>query len=116
MGTSPLWPPSEPGFWDSSPPGFRLGAGMNRGHLLARRLGGSGTDRRNLVPLYRAANSPEMARYEGLIADSIATGDTVFYSAVPVWEGSNPIPQGVTMRAYTSKGVRIVDQTIVNRP
>ncbi|MFF0047137.1 DNA/RNA non-specific endonuclease [Streptomyces sp. NPDC005498] len=90
---------------------------MNRGHLLARQLGGSGTDRRNLVPLYRTANSPEMSTQEQKIADSIAAGNTVYYSSVPVWgSDSNPIPLGVTMTAYTSTGARIVDQTIWNRP
>ncbi|MEU6879181.1 DNRLRE domain-containing protein [Streptomyces sp. NPDC046712] len=119
MGSSAPWPPSTPGFWENAPPGFRLGniPTMNRGHLLARQLGGSGTDRRNLVPLYRAANSPEMSTQEQKIADAIAAGNTVFYSSVPVYENeSNPIPLGVTMTAYTSTGVQIVNQTILNTP
>jgi hypothetical protein len=119
MGSNAPWPPSTPGFWDSIPPGFKLGnkPTMNRGHLLARQLGGSGTDRRNLVPLYRAANSPEMSGAEQKIADSIAAGNTVFYSSVPVYENqNNPIPIGVTMTAYTSKGVQVVNQTILNKP
>jgi hypothetical protein len=38
MGSNEPWPPSAPGFWDSVPPGFKLGnkPTMNRGHLLAR--------------------------------------------------------------------------------
>lgn len=119
MGSNAPWPPSTPGFFENAPPGFKLGnkPTMNRGHLLARQLGGSGTDRRNLVTLYRTANSPEMSTQEQKIADSIAAGNTVYYSSVPVWgSDSNPIPLGVTMTAYTSTGARIVDQTIWNRP
>ncbi|WP_353944337.1 DNA/RNA non-specific endonuclease [Streptomyces sp. HUAS MG91] len=90
---------------------------MNRGHLLARQLGGSGTDRRNLVPLYRNANSPVMSGAEQRIADAIAAGNTVYYSSIPIYENStNPIPSGVTMTAYTSTGVQIVIQTILNKP
>ncbi|MCZ0987358.1 DNRLRE domain-containing protein [Streptomyces diastatochromogenes] len=119
MGSNAPWPPSTPGFWDSVPPGFKLGNDptMNRGHLLARQLGGSGTDRRNLVPLYRNANSPVMSGAEQKIADSIAAGNTVYYSSIPIYENStNPIPSGVTMTAYTSTGVQIVNQTILNKP
>ncbi|MFI6858951.1 DNA/RNA non-specific endonuclease [Streptomyces sp. NPDC050421] len=119
MGSPAPWPPKTPGFFENAPPGFVLGNDptLNRGHLLARQLGGSGTDRRNLVTLYRNANAPVMSKQEDKIADSIAAGNTVYYSAVPVWgSDSNPIPLGVTMTAYTSSGARIVDQTIWNKP
>jgi RHS repeat-associated protein len=119
VGSSAPWPPSTPGFWESVPKGFVLGNDpqLNRGHLLARQLGGSGTDLRNLVPLYRKANTEEMAGAEQKIADSIAAGNTVYYTSIPVYENeNNPIPLGVTMTAYTSTGAQIVNQTIWNRP
>jgi RHS repeat-associated protein len=90
---------------------------VNRGHLLARQLGGSGTDLRNLVTLYRNANAPVMSTQEQKIADAIAAGNTVYYSSIPIYSSpDNPIPSGVTMSAYTSTGVQIVNQTILNKP
>ena len=50
----------------AKPPGFVSGdENHSRGHLLARSLGGSGTDERNLVMLYqRFTNSPVMSDFE----------------------------------------------------
>ncbi|WP_374121204.1 DNA/RNA non-specific endonuclease [Streptomyces sp. RS2] len=42
---------------------------MNRGHLLGDQLGGSGTDRRNLVALHGVPNrKPYMAKVESEVA------------------------------------------------
>ncbi|MFL6125581.1 hypothetical protein [Actinophytocola sp.] len=47
---------------------------LQRGHLLANLLGGSGTDRRNLSPMILAANTA-MKKPEREVADFIYTGD-----------------------------------------
>jgi hypothetical protein len=74
-GTGTLWPPTAPGFADSFPKGMKKG--MQRGHLLGNQLGGAGDHLRNLVPLYRRANSPTMRDYENQVASQIAAGNTV---------------------------------------
>lgn len=60
-----------------TPPGFKKG--MNRGHLLANRLGGSGTEPRNLVSLWATPNRSQMKRVENKVAAMVEAGQTVYY-------------------------------------
>lgn len=65
---------------------------MDRGHLLAGQLGGSGEDLRNLVPLFPQANRTVMKKNEGRIAARIQAGETMYYSVTPEYEGANLVP------------------------
>lgn len=99
------------------PAGFKTG--MNRGHLLGRQLGGAGNDRRNLVPLWPVPNQQVMQPFENQIAGLVQTGTTVFYSAIPTYNGTSLIPSAVTINAYaiTPTGPSpILGVSILNNP
>jgi RHS repeat-associated protein len=98
------------------PPGFGgQAAGHARGHLLGNQPGGSGRDPRNLVTLFQnPANTPVMRDFENQVAAAVRGGQTVDYWAIPVYQGSNPIPVGVTLRARGSGGFSL-DVSIINR-
>ncbi|WBP91110.1 LamG-like jellyroll fold domain-containing protein [Kitasatospora cathayae] len=89
------------------PPGYKEGAGLNRGHLLARVLGGDGEDRRNLVPLWANANSPVMSSVEAKIASALKAGESIYFTSRPAYDGRNPLPDTVTLTAVGNRGTRI---------
>ena len=91
-------------------------AGHARGHLIARSLGGSGTDARNLTTLFqRGANSPVMRDFEAQVANAVRGGQTVRYEVVPIYRGAELVPRGVTLRAAGNGGFRL-DVTVLNKP
>lgn len=98
------------------PPGYAgRPAGHARGHLIARLLGGSGTDARNLVTLYQnPANSPVMRGFEQQVANAVRGGQVVRYEAVPIYRGTEAIPRAVTLRATGDGGFRL-NVTVLNR-
>jgi hypothetical protein len=99
------------------PPGFAgQAANHARGHLIARSLGGSGRDPRNLVTLFnRGANSPVMRDFEAQVANAVRAGQTVRYEVVPIYRGAELMPRAVTLRAAGSGGFRL-DVTVLNKP
>ncbi|QIP85021.1 DNRLRE domain-containing protein [Streptomyces sp. Tu 2975] len=76
-------------------PGMK--AGMNRGHLLANALGGSGTDRRNLVSLWATPNRSQMKKVENQVAKMVEAGDTVYYEVTAHYTGRNGAPDHLTI-------------------
>ena len=79
--------------------------GHSRGHLLARLLGGSGTDRRNLVTMYQSpTNSPVMSDFERIVADAVEAGEVVNYRVTPVYDGPG-MPTSVVIQAKGSEGL-----------
>ncbi|WUH64387.1 DNA/RNA non-specific endonuclease [Streptomyces sp. NBC_00441] len=90
-------PTQYPVDWDHIPQGYRGRSGLNRGHLLARQLGGDGHDLRNLVPLYSRVNHPEMYRYESAIEKRVQSGETIYYQVIPHYEGNSAIPDYLTL-------------------
>ncbi|ARJ71024.1 hypothetical protein B0A89_14465 (plasmid) [Paracoccus contaminans] len=101
---------------DVRPPGFVNGS-MNhsRGHLLARMMGGSGTDPRNFVMLYqRNTNSPVMRDFEQTVYDAVKAGEVVNYKVTPIYDASQPHPVSVALQARGSQGLDIAI-TILNR-
>ena len=91
------------------------GLGHARGHLLARSLGGSGEDPRNLVTLFQnPTNTPVMSSFEYEVLSAVRGGQTVDYWSLPVYEGTNPIPLGVTLRAESNGPVGFY-VTVLNR-
>ncbi|MBA2805980.1 DNA/RNA non-specific endonuclease [Streptomyces sp. KM273126] len=71
---------------------------MNRGHLLANTLGGSGTDRRNLVSLYGTPNRSQMRKVENEVARMVEAGDTVYYEVTAHYTGRNGAPDYLTIK------------------
>ncbi|AWZ10381.1 laminin G [Streptomyces sp. ICC4] len=92
VGTGTEFPFDRNSGWNNQPRGWGPGRGLQRGHLIAKSLGGSGEDARNLVPLYNKSNSPDMASYERDLARRVEGGETIYYSVTPKYVGTNPIP------------------------
>lgn len=89
------------------PPGWLSGRAPYfdaRGHLLARQLGGSGSDPRNLVTLtQRGPNHPKMSQFENKVAGRVRSGEIVEYSATPLY-GAGRAPSAVLVTAVGSRG------------
>jgi hypothetical protein len=81
--------------------------GHERGHLLARLLGGSGDEYENLVTLFRNANSPVMRDLERKVADAVLAGEIVRYRVSPIYNGTDLIPRAVTLRAVGKRGFQL---------
>lgn len=91
-----------------TPPGWQ-GAGdvhnEARAHLLAKRLGGSGGDLRNLVTLtHQGANTPQMSSFEGNVARRVRSGEVVEYAATPLYSAGVAPPSAVLVTALGSRG------------
>ncbi|CZQ81790.1 dna/rna non-specific endonuclease [Trichococcus palustris] len=73
---------------------------LNRGHLLADVLGGSGEDWRNLVTLYRNANYPTMYfAAEDIVNTAIQHGSVVRYRVTPIFMGEELMCEGLHIMA-----------------
>ncbi|MFB6552021.1 DNRLRE domain-containing protein [Streptomyces sp. NPDC056405] len=102
-GTGTEMPP--PFGTDRMPPGYYSGEEaakqgkpvVQRGHMLAKSLGGSGTDRRNLVTLYSKVNSPFMSTFESEIARRVESGETIWYSVRAHHTGDNTMPDSLSI-------------------
>ena len=99
------------------PPGFRgEAAGHSRGHLIARQLGGSGSDSRNLVTLFQSrANSPVMRGFESRVRAAVEAGETVRYAVTPIYRGAEAVPRAVTLSARGSRGFRLAVSVLNKR-
>jgi hypothetical protein len=109
MGTEAIKSIIPPGF-DQLPTDNRA-----RGHLLARLLGGSGSEPENLVALYQnPVNNKVMRSVERQIRRAVDAGETVIYQAIPIYKETELAPIGVTIEAVGSKGLEIA-LSILNR-
>lgn len=97
------------------PPGFEGGANNHsRGHLLARMLGGSGTDEANLVTLFQQnANSPVMSDFEMAVYNAVDAGETINYKVTPIYEEGHLMPSSVAIQAKGDQGFDL-SVTIIN--
>ena len=97
------------------PPGFAgQSSGHARGHLLAKQLGGSGTDERNLVTLFQnPVNTPIMRGFENQIKKAIEAGEIIKYRVTPDYIGNSLIPDSIHMVAIGDRGFQL-DVTIKN--
>ena len=99
------------------PPGWKGGQcphHQQRGHLLAKNHGGSGSDKRNVVTLTDGTNHPGMTRHERTITNSANKGNTVFVIVLALYEGDNLIPSKIKMLAWDNKNGVIVNDEVVN--
>ena len=87
---------------------------MDRGHLIASRLGGRGI-RRNLVPLYIGPNRGVMRVFEAVVAGVVDPVDPTYYASIPVYDGEGGIPRGVSM-VYAKYGGPAGALSILNIP
>ncbi|MFF3624933.1 DNA/RNA non-specific endonuclease [Streptomyces sp. NPDC002467] len=118
-GTKTIWKydcerklaPVDPPGYTQLPKGNRA-----RGHLAGCQFGGSGSDLRNLVPLYQAANSPVMSNIENAIAKQIKGGQSVKkYTTAVYGDANSPIPDYIHIVAKGNRGMN-VDCHIPNLP
>ncbi|RMC34929.1 DUF4781 domain-containing protein [Paracoccus alkanivorans] len=104
---------------DIRPPGFPPPGVKNhpfsRGHLLAKRLGGSGDIPENLVTLYQSpANSPVHSDFERVVYDAVQAGETVSYRVTPIYEDGDLKPTALAISARGSEGLEF-DITLFNK-
>jgi hypothetical protein len=100
------------------PPGFLGRAAEHaRGHLIAKMLGGTGRDARNLVTLYQnPVNSPIMRDFEQEVYGAVKAGQTVRYTVQPIYRGAEEVPRAVTLRATGSGGFNLRVTILNTRP
>ena len=89
------------------PPGFVSGMcpqHHQRGHLIGNKLGGSGTDLRNLVTLTEGTNHPIMYEYEAMVYDYVKKnpGIEFIYQVTAQYEPSRYLPVQVAPGGATT--------------
>ena len=87
---------------------------LQRSHLIAKDLGGSGKILNNIVPLYRLANISRMRKHEIKIRNAVFDCQVVDLSSVPAY-GSGPLPESVKVTAY-DKGFVLDPPPVLNVP
>ena len=98
-------------------PGLKKAECMQRGHLLARVLGGHGSDPRNFIPLPDSVNGTPMAALERRFAEAAAEGRELSVKVVPEYQGSDPVPVRVHITVTTLKKRRgLNDFTYSDKP
>jgi len=70
-----------------------------RGHLIAKELGGSGSDPQNLATMYNNANQLKsaMRHWEKQTRGLAEQGHTVYYNVRPIYKGSSSIARGFSI-------------------
>lgn len=100
------------------PAGFEGGAHPfhhDRGHLIARDLGGSGTDPRNLVTITGGSNHPTMFSTEQQVKALVLEGRAVRVRVEPQYAGDDQVPHTIKYEAFDARtGQRLFCNTIVN--
>lgn len=87
-------------------PAEGYGGKLARGHLLAKRLGGSGADLRNITPIYQnPVNNPIMRGFEDVVYKRVNAGEIVSYEVTPIYKGEELVPTGITIVAKGNKGL-----------
>jgi len=83
--------------------GWFKGGPFDRGHIIAKRLGGSGTDPKNIFAQCKAVNRGDMRVFEDKVAKAVQAGETVYY-AVSLQYLGRPMPDMVSAFFAGSKG------------
>lgn len=86
------------------PPGFG-GSNVARGHLVARELGGTGRDMRNIVAITQdPTNSSDMRDFERRVAKKVRGGEVVKYFVRPFYDSEASAPSHILMIEQGSAG------------
>ncbi|WP_205847360.1 DNA/RNA non-specific endonuclease, partial [Planctopirus hydrillae] len=99
------------------PPGWDELPAKNRGraHLVAKQLGGSGKDARNIVAMFQyTANSPAMSSCEGKIAAAVRNGECVELKVTANYNRDDPKPVSIAIEANGDRGCFSLTVTIPN--
>ncbi len=74
----------------------------NRSHLIGWQLSAENANKKNLITGTRYMNTKGMLPFENMVADYIhETGNHVAYRITPMYDGSNLLPSGVQMEAFS---------------
>jgi len=93
-----------------TPYGMEKGQTLDRGHLIAKMLGGSGANPKNIVPIYHRVNNSDMKRIEYMVKKSVLLYGGTFISVIPHYVGDNGVPLFIT---YNVSGEKFL---LVNTP
>lgn len=77
---------------------------MHRGHILAKDLGGTGRDVKNLTPLHARTNSPVMRGHEQEVKRQVVSGDNVKYRSTSIYMEGKILARGITIEAVGDNG------------
>ena len=103
---APLSGGGGPGY---DPPGWQSGAGYDRGHVIGRRLGGSGSQPGSLFTQCLSINRGKMRVFEGQVAGKVNSGETIYYVVALGYHG-RVIPDVVSVFYAGSRGSAGADQ------
>jgi hypothetical protein len=106
-----------PASFSINPPGWQGGTHpyhQERGHLIAKNHGGSGTDARNLVTITDGTNHPGMTMHENKITKHVKAGNTVLVEVKPVYIGADLVPNKIKIYAIDQNMNVIVDTEVQN--
>jgi RHS repeat-associated protein len=89
---------------------------MQRSHLIAGSLGGSGSDPANIVAMTDGSNHPGMSIAEGRIRAHLDAdpNNRVLMEVTVQYDGDNPTPRSVRIYAIDKDGNVIYDDTVMN--
>ena len=74
----------------------------NRCHLIGYQLSGENANTRNLITGTRYLNIEGMLPFENMVADYVKETDNhVMYRVTPIFDGDNPLAEGVLMEGYS---------------
>ncbi len=79
---------------------------LDRGHLIARNLGGSGYDKRNFTPIYHDINNGSMKSVELKIATQAKLGIDTYVLVIPSYNGNELVPSQIDYYYSSVLGIR----------
>lgn len=102
-----------------NPVGLDSDSTLDRGHLIARQLGGSGDTLRNLTPIYHRVNNGKMKMYENMISLAvieceILNGVGLYVQVTPFYVGDNGVPLFINMIAFGLNGTFNLNVAVPN--
>lgn len=111
-----------------TPPGYQseLGATHHKGHLIAKELGGSGADSRNVATMQSHVNNAGsrnslinggtlgMRSFERQVRHMVESGEIVALEVTPSYKGTNLVARGFTIGVQSSSGTNF-SVSLLNR-
>ena len=103
-----------PASYKLKPVGIDSDKKLDRGHLIAKMLGGRGDVIENLTPIYHTVNNGIMKHYEYMIRNAVYLNEYVFVEVLPFYVGNNGVPLFIEMTAFSLNGVFHLSVPIIN--
>ena len=102
-----------------NPVGLDSDPSLDRGHLMARQLGGSGDTILNLTPIYHRVNNGKMKMYENMISLAVIecemlNGVGLYVQVTPFYIDDNGVPLFINMIAFGLNGAFNLNVAVPN--